>query len=102
MILDHRDRALDGITGLCQVTHRSGGTVNYVGATPLRPATADETATMKVLSTWRSARSRRRNRHSGWRYQEPGPVLRGDSLRSAGRSASRLPYSSGSANPPVG
>ena len=25
MILDHHDRALDGITGLCQVVHRSGG-----------------------------------------------------------------------------
>jgi len=35
------------------VTHRGGGTVMvYEGATPLRPATREEAATMPVFSTW--------------------------------------------------
>ena len=53
LILGHRDLALDGIRGLRQVTHRGGGTVMlYEGATPLRPATGEEAATMPVFSTW--------------------------------------------------
>ena len=53
LILGHRDLALDGIRGLRRVTHRGGGTVMlYEGATPLRPATRDEAATMPVFGTW--------------------------------------------------
>ncbi len=52
-VLGERDLDLDGIRGLREVTHRAGGTVMLVeGATPLRPATKDEAATMPVLSTW--------------------------------------------------
>jgi hypothetical protein len=52
-ILGHRDLALEGITGLLEVTHRAGGTVMlYQGATPVRPATREEAATLPVLSTW--------------------------------------------------
>jgi hypothetical protein len=47
------DLGLDGIRGLREVTHRGGGTVMvYEGATPLRPATREEAATMPVFSTW--------------------------------------------------
>jgi hypothetical protein len=54
-ILGERDLELDSIRGLRAVTHRSGGTVMlYEGATPLRPATQHEAATMPVLSTWGS------------------------------------------------
>jgi hypothetical protein len=53
MILGCRDLELDGIRGLREVTHRGGGTVMlYEGAIPLRPATAEEAATIPVLSTW--------------------------------------------------
>lgn len=53
LVLGHRDLALDGIRGLREVTHRLGGTVMlYEGATPVRPATREEAATMPVLSTW--------------------------------------------------
>ena len=53
MILGRRDLGLDGIRGLREVTHRGGGTVMvYEGATPLRPATREEAATMPVFSTW--------------------------------------------------
>jgi hypothetical protein len=53
VILGCRDLGLDGIRGLREVTHRGGGTVMlYEGATPLRPATRDEAATMPVFSTW--------------------------------------------------
>ena len=53
VILGCRDLGLDGIRGVREVTHRGGGTVMlYEGATPLRPATRDEAATMPVLSTW--------------------------------------------------
>lgn len=52
-ILGERDLALDGITGLVEVTHRGGGTVMlYEGATPLRSATREEARTLPVLSTW--------------------------------------------------
>jgi hypothetical protein len=52
-ILGCRDLGLDGIRGLREVTHRGGGTVMlYEGATPLRPATRDEAATLPVFSTW--------------------------------------------------
>jgi len=53
VILGCRDLGLDGIRGLREVTHRGGGTVIlYEGAVPLRPATAEEAASMPVLSTW--------------------------------------------------
>jgi hypothetical protein len=53
VILGCRDLGLDGICGLREVTHRGGGTVMlYEGATPVRPATRDEAATMPVFSTW--------------------------------------------------
>jgi hypothetical protein len=53
LVLGCRDLRLDGIRGLREVTHRGGGTVMlYEGATPLRPATRQEAATMPVLSTW--------------------------------------------------
>jgi hypothetical protein len=53
MILGCRDLGLDGIRGLQEVTHRGGGTVMlYEGATPLRPATRQEAATMPIFSTW--------------------------------------------------
>ena len=53
LILGHRELSLDGITGLRQLTHRSGGTVMiYEGGTPLRPATREEAATMPVFSGW--------------------------------------------------
>ena len=53
VILGCRDLGLDGIRGLREVTHRGGGTVMlYEGATPLRPATREEAATMPVFSTW--------------------------------------------------
>jgi hypothetical protein len=53
MILGYRDLGQDDIRGLREVTQRSGGTVMlYEGATPVRPATRDEAATMPVFSTW--------------------------------------------------
>ena len=53
MIIGCRDLGLDGIRGLREVTHREGGTVVlYEGATPLRPATRAEAASMPVMSTW--------------------------------------------------
>ncbi len=53
LVLGHRDLAFDGIVGLREGTHRSGGTVLlHEGATPLRPATSEEAASMPVLSTW--------------------------------------------------
>jgi hypothetical protein len=53
VILGCRDLGLDGIGGMREVTHRGGGTVMlFEGATPVRPATRDEAATMPVLSTW--------------------------------------------------
>jgi hypothetical protein len=52
-IRGHRELGLDGICGLRQVSHRGGGTVMlYAGATAVRPATAEEAATMPVMSTW--------------------------------------------------
>ena len=60
MILGRRDLGLDGIRGLREVTHRGGGTVMvYEGATPLRPATREEAATMPVFSTWGVSKSSR-------------------------------------------
>lgn len=53
LVLGERPLALDGIRGLLEVSHRSGGTVMlYEGATPLRPATRTEAATAPILGTW--------------------------------------------------
>ena len=53
VILGCRDLGLDGIRAMREVTHRDGGTVMlYEGATPLRPATREEAATMPAFSTW--------------------------------------------------
>lgn len=52
LVLGQRDLALDDIRGLREVTHRDGGTVMvYEGATPLRPATSSEAASLRVFST---------------------------------------------------
>ena len=54
-VLGERSLELDGVRGLREVTHRAGGMVMlYEGATPLRPATREEAATLPVLSTWGS------------------------------------------------
>lgn len=43
----------DDEQGLFAVTHRGGGTVwLYRGASPVRPATANESASLPVLTTW--------------------------------------------------
>jgi hypothetical protein len=53
LILGLRELALDGITGLREVTHRRGGTVYlYEGVRRLRPATREEAATLPIFSTW--------------------------------------------------
>jgi len=53
LIIGQRDLELDGIVGLRQVSHRGGGTVGlYEGGQRLRPATADESRTLPVMSVW--------------------------------------------------
>jgi hypothetical protein len=52
-VLGYRDLFLDDISGLLQISHRSGGTVwLYEGATRLRPATIDERQNLPLLGTW--------------------------------------------------
>ena len=53
LIIGQRDLELDGITGLREVSHRGGGTVwLYEGSLRLRPATAEESRTLPVMSVW--------------------------------------------------
>ena len=53
LILGQRDLELDAITGLREVSHRGGGTVwLYEGGVRLRPATAEESRTLPVMSVW--------------------------------------------------
>lgn len=52
-ILGNRDLALDGITGLIQASHKTGGTVwLYRGARRLRPATREEATRGPWISHW--------------------------------------------------
>jgi hypothetical protein len=53
LIIGQRDLELDGIAGLREVSHRGGGTVwLYQGGLRLRPATAEESRTLPVMSVW--------------------------------------------------
>ena len=53
LIIGHRDLELDGIAGPREVSHRGGGTVwLYEGGLRLRPATAEESRTLPVMSVW--------------------------------------------------
>ena len=52
-IIGQRGLELDAITGLREVSHRGGGAVwLYEGGLRLRPATAEETRTLPVMSVW--------------------------------------------------
>jgi hypothetical protein len=53
LIIGQRDLQLDEITGLREVSHRGGGTVwLYEGGLRLRPATAEESRILPVMSVW--------------------------------------------------
>jgi hypothetical protein len=53
LIIGQRDLDVDGIAGLREVSHRGGGTVwLYGGGLRLRPATAEESRTLPVISVW--------------------------------------------------
>jgi len=53
LIIGQRDLELDGTAGLREVSHRGGGTVRlYEGGLRLRPATAEESRTLPVMSVW--------------------------------------------------
>jgi len=53
LIIGQRDLEVDGIGGLREVSHRGGGTVwLYEGGLRLRPATAEESRTLPVMSIW--------------------------------------------------
>jgi hypothetical protein len=53
LIIGQRDLQLDEITGLREVSHRGAGTVwLYEGGLRLRPATAEESHILPVMSVW--------------------------------------------------
>ena len=53
LIIGQRDLELNGIAGLREVSRRGGGTVwLYEGGQRLRPATAEESITLPVMSVW--------------------------------------------------
>ena len=53
LIIGQRDLELDGITGLREVSHRGGGTIwLYEGGLRLRPATAEESRALPLMSVW--------------------------------------------------
>ena len=59
LILGQRDLELDAVTGLREVSHRGGGTVwLYEGGLRLRPATAEESCTLPVMSVRAASSSR--------------------------------------------